>query len=373
MNPTLSGRNLAHVNLMTEAPHQPRSPGRQQEHARSSSIEIDARPSSFYAFGPPSIHESRSVRSDSSSVNGSNGHGHGSSSRISQLYKVFGGFGGGSSSPAAVTSFNDAAHNPSAGANAASQYAPTSAARRRGAAPAPPVIGSPSNFRVMENPSNPFANPSSPAVPYSRAGGSSPFLQSGGRGGRAGQLESPFDDRHAVRVHRKPFAAADISGELIFRYIFPSLRLLYVPKADHLLDYPSCRPRPSRELDWLLSQIPLATHSKHPSAFILASSFLPFPRPLPQPTKLLSSCPTLQLLLPAFRSNRPTPVQTAPTRSFCSSFSLFLPLSSPFFPFDGRLHPSLASPFFPMHFFSTLSSIPSRFRLLPLSTRPLAS
>lgn len=61
MNPTLSGRNLAAVQMMQE---------RDRGHGTSSSVDLDARPSSFYAFGAPRD-ERTEVQGDNISVGGS--------------------------------------------------------------------------------------------------------------------------------------------------------------------------------------------------------------------------------------------------------------------------------------------------------------
>lgn len=71
MNPTLSGRNLAAVQMMQERDGRQHHGGAAGGGGHSSSVDLDARPSSFYAFSPPSAGDRNDVASDTVSVGGS--------------------------------------------------------------------------------------------------------------------------------------------------------------------------------------------------------------------------------------------------------------------------------------------------------------
>lgn len=210
MNPTLTGRNLATVQLMTEPPMMERGHG---DHARSSSIEIDGRPSSFYAFSPPSLNDTRSSSRAArntdvrSSHTGTTTSGGGASNRISALYRAFGGYAN-----------NPPSTGGTEGSTALSQQ--QQASRRRGAGPTTTAaISAPRNFQhVLDNPINPFANPTSykhtaPQVKQYGGGGGGYHARQPSAGG------NPFGDEHATasnRVYqRRPVNAQDISGPVL--------------------------------------------------------------------------------------------------------------------------------------------------------------
>ena len=151
MNPTLTGRALANVNMMSQTS----SGSVSGAHARSSSVDIDGRPSSFYAFSPPSINDRNSTRPQSKdmSINSSNGGGQGviGSGRFSTIYRVLGGGGTGGNRPISPESPTNGTYPQAA------DVAP-SMTRRRAAPNAP--ISAPRNFQhILSDPGRSHFSP----------------------------------------------------------------------------------------------------------------------------------------------------------------------------------------------------------------------
>lgn len=186
MNPTLTGRNLAAVTLMSE--RSPYADG----HARTSSIDAD-RPSSFYAFGPPSNERHDALSSnDAHSISGS--------SRFSTLYRAIAGIGV-THSPTSPHAFDrDQQSSPN-------RYVPEvvrrqQSRRRNGSAGlATQPISQPRNFQhVLDNPVNPFAGGMG-----TRAAGGAMYHEA-----------DPFADPGSrVRIQRRPIHAQDISAPVL--------------------------------------------------------------------------------------------------------------------------------------------------------------